>query len=133
MNVRDGKERLDQVRQKFLADPSEGQARQGYSELCCRQISIEMRPDIFRKPRPSVPTRPLAWGRWCASVGRASLFLLRLLPGGRLVSSLSSCSPLLVYPSPLSEQKTLNLKESVWFSPPVSLSGCKSLSPPSSE
>src|SRR5579864_4168541 len=55
MNIRQGKKRFNQVREKFLAEPAERQARQGYSELGGGKISVEMGPDMFRKSRADVP------------------------------------------------------------------------------
>src|SRR6266404_9967936 len=55
MNVRQGKEWFDQVREKFFTEPAERQTRQRYSELRRRKVSVEMRANIFHEPRPRIP------------------------------------------------------------------------------
>src|SRR5205085_5941029 len=55
MNVRQRKERFDQMRKKFFTEPTERQTRHSDAELRRRKISVEMRANIFCKTRARVP------------------------------------------------------------------------------
>src|ERR1051326_5062883 len=55
LNVRQAKERLQNMGEKRFAHPAQGQAGQGHTELCSGKVSVEMGTNIFGKTRPSVP------------------------------------------------------------------------------
>src|SRR5437868_3494348 len=54
MNVRHREEWLNQMGEKFFADPTERQTRHRHAKLRRRKISVEMRTNIFRQTRARV-------------------------------------------------------------------------------